>query len=147
MKINFTKKEFKTLLELIQIAEWVLYSHEEEDTGSTKYKKLIWKICSYAKDFGMEDAVEFIGDREYFLSDDVLDEVYNYIEEFSNNEFWETLVEMLAKRDLLEKYGEEKLNQFDSMERFSLIEEAGDIYNKEFEVHGIKNLRLFFMKK
>ena len=147
MKINFTKKEFKTLLELIQIAEWVLYSHEVEDTGSTKYKKLIWKICSYAKDFGMEDAVEMIGDGEYFPTDDVLEEVFNYIDEFSNNQFWEKLVELLAKRDLLEKYGEEKLNQLDNIERFSLIKKAEEIYNKEFEAHGIKNLRLFFTKK
>ena len=56
MKINFTKREYRLLIDILEISEWVLNAHsnvEREDTK--KYSELAQKIFSYAKEMGYED--------------------------------------------------------------------------------------------
>jgi hypothetical protein len=36
MKINFTKKEYQALVEMLLTADWVIRSHEEEPRAETK---------------------------------------------------------------------------------------------------------------
>jgi hypothetical protein len=50
MKINFTKKEYRLLLDMVEIAEWVLNAHKSDPSDEIKkYSDLYQKILSYAK--------------------------------------------------------------------------------------------------
>ena len=54
MKINITKKEYELILNVFEIAEWMMNSYKvEEDSETKKYIDLQQKIFSYAKEFGL----------------------------------------------------------------------------------------------
>ena len=39
MKINITKKEYQTLLDMLYLSDWVLHAHSEEKSEETKSYK------------------------------------------------------------------------------------------------------------
>jgi len=54
MKINFTKKEYQTLVEMLLTADWVIRSHEEEPRAETKaYDDPRKKVLSHVKEMGI----------------------------------------------------------------------------------------------
>ena len=57
MKILITKKEYRQLLDLVFLGDWVA-SLGCEDDGSP-YEALREKIYSYAKDYGFETLIEY----------------------------------------------------------------------------------------
>ena len=58
MKLNFSKKEYAALLEMLYMADWVLHAHSEEKGESTEeYRLLMQKALEAAKNFNLEEAV------------------------------------------------------------------------------------------
>lgn len=57
MKIHFTKKEYRQLLELIYLGDWLASAHSETD--ESPYEAIREKIYSYAKAFHCEDWIEY----------------------------------------------------------------------------------------
>ncbi len=41
MKLNFSKKEYAALLEMLYMADWVLHAHSEEKGESTEEYRLL----------------------------------------------------------------------------------------------------------
>jgi hypothetical protein len=144
MKIHFTKKEYRLLLDIVHIAEWVMNSYTVGDnTRSQPYDSIEQKILSHAKDFGFENLVlydqksqKFFPTREYEESEDAR----LFIEEFEEEVFWEELCNRLAQRDLLKEKGLDKVKEMDVIERMSAEDEIAEKYNKEFVENGIRNL-------
>ena len=112
MKVHFTKKEYRLLLDIFSIAEWVMNSHKVGDNPKSEpYKKLEQKVFSYAKDFGFENLVmydkvlnQYFPTRKY----EDLETDRPFIEEFEEEVFWDELCNRLAQRDLLQKKGIQK---------------------------------------
>ena len=53
MKIDFTKEEYRYLLDMVEIAEWVLNSHRTYPSDEIRvYSEVNQKILSYSKDLG-----------------------------------------------------------------------------------------------
>ncbi len=58
MEINITKKEYETLLEMLEITDWILHAHKTDMPEETKpFRELEQKIFSLAKDFGYNHLV------------------------------------------------------------------------------------------
>ena len=55
MKINFTKKQYKQLLDLVYLGEWTANSSKEADERNEEYSALFRYICSFAKEFGLDE--------------------------------------------------------------------------------------------
>jgi hypothetical protein len=144
MKIHFTKKEYRLLLDIVHIAEWVMNSYTVGDNPrSQPYDDIEQKILSYAKDFGFENLVmydqksqKFFPTREHEESEDAR----QFIEEFEAEVFWEELCNRLAQRDLLKEKGLQKVKKMNAIERISAEDEIAEKYNKEFVENGIRNL-------
>lgn len=146
MKINITKKEYQILLDMLYLSDWVLHAHTEEKTAATKmYKEFEQKILSVANEFGMENVVEHnekSGER--FLNKEFIqnNNMIKHVENFENATFWEELIERLARRDFINKYGEEVILQMPINERFEkemLIHKA---YHEEFGDNGLENVKV-----
>ncbi len=61
--MEFTRKEYECLLDVLYIADWVMNAHKVEDAPKTEaYRKLEQKIFSYAKDMGFENLVEYVSE-------------------------------------------------------------------------------------
>ena len=56
MKIHFTKKEYRQLLDLVFLGDWVASVDEEKPSP---YDALREKIYAHAKDFGFDDLIEY----------------------------------------------------------------------------------------
>jgi hypothetical protein len=144
MKIHLTKKEYRALLDLISIAEWVMNSNKiGDDPRSEPHEQAEKKILSYAKDFGFENLIvyekkydKYYQTREYEDAETFMP----FIEEFEEESFWYKLCSRLAQRDLLQEIGIEKFKGMDPIERITKEDEIAEKYDEEFEKNGLKNL-------
>jgi hypothetical protein len=60
MKINISKKEYRLLLDILSIADWVMNSYKvNDDPKIAPYKELKQKLLAFAKDFGFDNLVMY----------------------------------------------------------------------------------------
>ena len=146
MKINFTKKEYRLLIDMIHIAEWVMNSHSTgENPKSEPYEKIGQKILSYAKDFGFENLVVHDKKFDKYYPTHEYEELgtdRSFIEEFEEEVFWEELCGRLAQRDLFNEIGSQRLDKMAIVEKLTAEDEIAEKYNDEFIENGLKNLIL-----
>jgi hypothetical protein len=144
MKINYTKKEYRLLLDMVEIAEWVLNAHKPDPSDEINiYSELYQKILSHAKEMGFENLITYDKDLGgYFATAEYEEsEHMRYIEEFEDDVFWDALPHRLAERDLIKEVGEKKYEEMEFVERASKLVEIEYFYYKELEDNGIDNFR------
>ena len=144
MKINFTNKEYRLLLDMVEIAEWVLNSHRTDPSDEIKkYSEIYQKILSYAKEMGYENLITY--DKNlggYYATFEYEEsEHMRYIEQFEDDVFWDALPNRLAMRDLVKQVGEKRYMEMEFEERAIKLVELESIYYKELNENGIDNLR------
>ena len=146
MKIELSKKEYRNLLDLLAISEWVLNANAVggDNPEALKYKKVEQKLLSYAKHHDCEDLIEYdVKLKEYFPTRIYEESEYRkFIDEYEEDTFWDELVSRLSHRDLLREVGEIEYKEMAFEERFIRQERVEEKYNIEFEKNGLKNLKL-----
>lgn len=146
MKIHLTKNEYRSLIEMLTMSEWVMHSHQLESNKDCKqHDLLIQKLLSYYKDFKCDDLVQHDkNDNKYYQT--IVDEddspINDLIKEYETELFWDELTHRLARRDLAERLGEKEVAEMDPMKRFEGVSEESHKYHEEFEKAGVENLRI-----
>ncbi|MCL1828664.1 MAG: hypothetical protein FWG32_04120 [Oscillospiraceae bacterium] len=133
MKIELTQKEFRRLLDLVYIGNWILNSARGGDRFAD-YDIIQEKIFSNCRENGMEALIEeYLGQA---LPSKAYEDggIHEAIADYEDAVFFDILAEELARRDM----SEEQINTEDSEELASRIEE----YICEFEKNGIENISL-----
>lgn len=146
MKINITKKEYRLLLDILYLGEWMLAAHDCEDLPENeKYRDVIQKFYSYAKEMGYENLIEadktsnkYYETREF----ESISIVHGAIDNYNDETFWEKLVSKLAIRDAIEAKGHEVFNEMSPEEKIKLLTPLEERYHEEFSVHGLANLKI-----
>ncbi len=145
MKINFTKDEFRTLLDLIYLGDWVLTAHDvDSDPKKSKHQEMVQKIYAHAKDFGFEKLIEHnpgLGAYSESLEFEESD-IREFLEEFEVNNFWESLIANLAERDFLKEIEPGSLPEMKVEDKFESIGKHEEKWAEEFSRHGIDNLKI-----
>ena len=143
-KIGFTKKEYRALLEMLGIADWVLHAHfadEPEDRKS--YRDLQQRISSFAETFGCGHLIEYDPRLMRYYGTREFEEVYlQFIEEFEDESFWQDLAARLAERDTARRIDVEKWTLMDRMDRLKEIDRDEEKYWEEFEANGLDRLEI-----
>ena len=131
MNIELSRQQFRYLLDLVYIGNWVLNSTRENDR-IREYDQVESLIFSQCLSQGMKSLVEQL-DGELIPSRAFADGgIHEAIEQYEDVVFYEILAEELALRDMdgepltRENYGE-------LMERI-------DAYLSEFDEHGTDNI-------
>ena len=144
MKIEITKKEYRALLDIFHIADWVLHCYKDPEIPETKeYRILEQKFLVMAKEMGFENLVEFDPQMGQYFPTREYDEtnlVTDCIVDYDNESFWEELIERLAMRDLILKEGNDKVMAMDDEERLVKTENLREKYATEFERYGLSRL-------
>ena len=144
MKINFTKKEYITLLEMMHLAGWMLHSYRTDQPPDRQaHRQLEEKILSLAREFGCDDVVQF--DQKlnaHFLTREFEGKVMPFIDEYDDDNLWTELTERLVWRDVVRAVGREKLPTLTVEERFEAMEPYDKKYNDEFQEHGLERLEI-----
>lgn len=146
MKINLTKKQYRDLIEFLDVANYIYglsgdMVDEKYKPKSDKLYELIDYFLEFAKDFDSTDIVDEFEGRK-FVEEKLSEKHLEMVLEYDDYVFWEKLAELLSKRDFWRIHGEEKIKKMDDMEIIRGQGEIEEKYWKEFEKNGIENLEL-----
>ncbi len=146
MQIDFSKEEYSTFLETLEIAHWVLFAHRTDEPEDRKrHKDFEQKIYSYAEALGFGDLITYDEELECYFPTREYDEnspARTFIDEFENETFWSELIERLAEVEMLRTLGDKKILKMTIEERLKTHYDFEQKYEKEFEEHGIERLRI-----
>lgn len=144
MKLHLTKKEYRCLLDLVSIAEWIMNSYSSGDTPkSVPHEQIEQKILSHAKDFGFENLITYSKEHDKYFQTREYDDADTYmpfIDEFEEESFWDKLCLRLAQRDLLQEMGADAIDEMEPISRLLKEDEIAEKYDEEFRANGLKNL-------
>ena len=133
MQIELTTKEFRHLLDLVYIGNWVLNSTRGDDRFAD-YDDLESKLFALARETGMKVLAQdwhgtVVPSKAYTEGG-----IHEAIAYYEDNVFYEILAEELSRRDM--DYPEI------SEENYDEIVTRMDRYMTEFEVSGVDHLVL-----
>ena len=133
MQIDLTKQEFRSLLDLVYIGNWVLNSTRGNDRFQV-YDDLESKLFALCRDNGMKVLVEKwegvdIPSKAYTEGG-----IHEAIAFYEDNVFYEILAEELSRRDM--DYAEITEENYDE------IMGRMRSYMDEFQLSGLDHLRL-----
>lgn len=143
MEIKLTEEQYKTLVEMLYLGEWMINACRSPNERIEKYEDLEQHLYSFAKAAGLECWIEYDEElKQYFPTKEfeLQSEVEEYRDEFENETFWDELIERLSLRDVIRQLGEEAVDKMAGVERYEKQLVFIEKYQKEFEKHGIKNL-------
>lgn len=145
MQIEFSKEQYKTLLKLVYLGNWMANAHRTEDFEEDM-EKLEHYIFSFAKDFGFEKYVdsENVGDGEFYPTRKFEEKsgVYDLHEDYDEENFWEEIISRLGERDCIRKYGAENIKKMSRMEWFEKLSDCEQEWADEMEKYGVNRLEV-----
>ena len=145
MNISFSKEEYRILLDLLYLSDWMIHSNSNEPVSPhPEHDKLREKLLSYYKEMGAEDIVEYDEENNsYFESSEYSGHMNEqFIGPYDNEVFWSELSERLAERDLIAEVGLNEYESMDGMDRVKRLDEFEESYINEFENHGLQNVEV-----
>jgi hypothetical protein len=147
MNIDITKEEYQNLLDLLQMAHWIMHGHRTEaDPREAKYDVLIQKVYGLAKAMGQDRLVEFDpATNRYSPSAEFENttEAWEFIDEFTEDMFWDQLIHRLTDRDVARTVGGyEQLDKLSMEERFIAEGPILERYSNEFDETGLDRLEI-----
>ena len=133
MNIELTEKEFRRLLDMSYIGNWILNSTRGMDRF-TDYDDVESKLFSYCRACGMAALADFSGGAVKPSPAFEDGGIHEAIADYEDSIFFEILAEELARRDM----------EFEPIDSGNLNELASriDAYIEEFEQNGIDNISL-----
>lgn len=133
MQIDLTEKEFRRLLDMVYIGNWILNSCRENDRFED-YDNLEEKLFSLCPQHGMSSLVE--RQMGHSIPSKAYEEggIHAAIADYEDAVFFDILAEELARRDMAaEQIPEENLDE---------LQDRMEDYLSEFDEHGIDNMKL-----
>jgi hypothetical protein len=133
MKIELTQMEFRRLLDMAYIGNWVLNSTRGSDRFSD-YDDVESRLFSYCPAQDMQTLTDYIDGMPRPSAAFEQGGIHEAIADYEDSIFFEILAEELARRDMdFEPIGPEN---------FSELTNRIDEYIAEFELNGIDNISL-----
>ena len=146
MKILFTKSEYRTLFDMIYIAEWMMTAFEKPtDPTLEGYAHLAQKIYSHAKEMGWESLVSSSpADNKYVPTKDYEEKsgVYEFIDDYETESFWDQLIDRMTERDVADKMGDEEVARLSNAAYEAIANPIADKYAQEFADNGVDRLHV-----
>lgn len=131
MELELSKKEFRRLLDLVYIGNWILNSTRGNDR-IPDYDRLESKLFAQCRQVGMDALVEVWQGEDVPSRAFSEGGIHEAIMDYEDTVFFEILAEELARRDM--EY------QPVSRENYEELVSRMDDYIAEFEAHGTDNL-------
>lgn len=134
MHIELSNKEFRRLLDLVYIGNWVLNSTRAENDRFQDYDQIESKLFGLCAGNGMHALVEMWNGE--FVPSKAFAEggIHEAIAYYEDNIFFQILAEELSRRDM--DYADITPENYDEMLQ------RMDRYMEEFEVSGVDHLTL-----
>ena len=133
MQIELTNKEFRRLLDMVYIGNWILNSCRENDRFQD-YDDVEEKLFALCPEQGMEALTEYWEGHAYPSRAYTEGGIHEAIADYEDAVFYDILAEEIARRDMD--------NDSVSQEDMDELNERMDEYYSEFEKNGIENVKV-----
>ena len=131
MKLELTRKEFRRLLDMVYIGNWILNSTRGENRF-TDYDKVESILFHAAHQENMEILTDYYQGEAVPSRAFIEGGIHEAIMEYENNVFFDILAEDLARRDM----NDSPIDENNFIELVNRI----DAYITEFETNGTDNI-------
>ena len=139
MELSFSIEQYRKLIELAYMGEWMLNAHHGEDHQDEAATQLLQTLLGMVEMEGVERDPET--GRLFLRSDwDTMLQEHR-IADYDDHTFWEELTERLAERDLAKRTGQ-TVEEIDHDEDLLALKPLEDRYRHEFEEHGLDRLQI-----
>lgn len=143
MKIECTKEEFKTLMDLVFAGNLLINGPRSKEERVACYSDMEQSFYKMAEEFGLGELVEYSEEfKEYMPTHEYEEDEFNdYIDAYDTSVFWDELVMRLARRDALNYAGDvdQNITKAALKEMQLGFEEK---YEEEIEANGIMRLKI-----
>lgn len=133
MKLELSRKEFRRLLDMVYIGNWILNSTRGEDRF-TDYDKVESLLFEKAYQENMEVLTEHYQGEAVPSRAFIEGGIHEAIMDYENNVFFDILAEDLARRDMNDAPIDES--------NYAELAHRIDAYIAEFETNGTDNILL-----
>ncbi len=143
MRIELSKAQFRTLVELVFLGDWIANAARIPGEDEVRrFSSLKQHIYTLAHQSGLRNFVEYDPRlRRFFPTNTLHDRLEEIIDEYDDETLWQELQFRLAARDLRDVHGD-AVDSMSPEERISKEEPLLDRYQTEFEEHGMERLRI-----
>lgn len=142
MNIELSRDEYRRLLDILHLADVVLLKAEADEAE----RSLIQKMYAHASQEGFADSIGYDHVRDRYIPTwkfERTTDAHERIEQFSNNLFWDQLVNRLTMRDAAKLVGGiEQLNAMTEDQHQEMEAPIRERYIQEFSTNGLTNLTL-----
>lgn len=152
LEIKLTKKQYRDLLELIYLGNWMINAIRSGAPGDEqieKYNDVEQHIFSFAQKAGAKNYIKYDKKLKKFFPTREFEEetdVEQYHQEYDEETFWEELIVKLTWRDFVKEYGEKAIREMSVKERIEKEYPFEEKYRKEFGQNGLQNLALYHLR-
>jgi hypothetical protein len=139
MKLDLEPDEYRKLIDLAYLGEWMINAHHDTDYQDDAADHVLQRLLSAT---GLPDADQDPETGEFFMKSDWVERLYDaYIMDYDDHVFWDELTERLAQRDLARIRGvsPNDINRDDDLVELKPLEER---YRTELEERGIDRLEI-----
>lgn len=133
MKLELSNKEFRRLLDMVYIGNWILNSTRGDDRF-TDYDKVESLLFQKAQEHGMGVLTEYYKSEAVPSRAFIEGGIHEAIMDYENNVFFDILAEDLARRDMNDAPIDEN--------NYAELANRIDAYINEFETNGTDNILL-----
>ncbi|MFP3981845.1 MAG: hypothetical protein ACLFUY_10645 [Desulfobacterales bacterium] len=145
MSSQFTKEEYRRLMDLAMIANWVLHVFETEENPETRdYDQVIQKIYAGAEEMGLGELVTRDADTGacYPTPDyEEESEVMDLLEDFEDNLFWFGMAQRMALKTLVDEEGIETYDELFDETNAAKLKALEARFAEEFYENGLNNIK------
>jgi hypothetical protein len=145
--LELTEKQYNDLVKLVFLGGMVTdeVSDDEALESFTTVQQKVFAASGPAK--GNLYIAYDNKEDEYFLAEDLENELTDILDEYDESRFWESLVMRLALRDLQKKFSEKELKEMPDEKGSKEMEIIHNYYLNEFDDNDLDNLKVVSMKK
>lgn len=142
MKIEFSADQFRALVELAYLGNWMVNGIRVPADHVERYSQVEQYLFSLAGQFGLRDVAEMYEPLAARVPTAAFEErMAEWIAEYDNQTFWDELVDRLADRDLFIEYGE-AFGALPIEQQLAKREPIVQRYEREFQEHGLDRVRI-----
>jgi hypothetical protein len=139
MTLNLTPEEYRTLLKVVFLGNWMANAYREEPLAD--YDNIEQVLLSRASGFKADDLVDFDHKKKTWAhTREFEDEMGEQIDEYNIEALYDELGYWLARRDLLNEIGEAAARGMTAAALSSAQQAYLEKYDEEFDDNGIERI-------
>jgi hypothetical protein len=139
--MELTSEQFKRLVELAYIGEWVVNSRHGLDFQDDEATGALQGLLGLASSL-VDEIDRDVETNNFYIDPDWADKIQDrYISDYDDHVFWDELIERLAQRDLAKQRGV-SMEEINRDEDVAILRPAEERYREELELNGLDRLMI-----